>query len=244
VQKVLTGVLVLAAIAVFGAAGYLLVHKDKVTHAGDVLPLPTTSVSSSTSASPSSSAPAGPPPVVAFIGDDWTSGVGASSTSKRFTTRLCAALKLHEVNAGVPGSGYAKQGSSGASYATEVAAVVSARPAVVIVSGGRNDVSDDPTFLNTQVLRFLEKLHSRLAHAVLIVVSPMWGDSDPPAALHTLASAIQHDAASAGATYLSVGDPIHGHPSYMANAADPNDAGYAAIAAALAPKLAPLIPRG
>lgn len=241
-QKLVTTVLVLAAIAVFGTAGYLLVHHDKVQHAGEVLPLPSTSTTAP-STSASSSKPAGPPPVVAFIGDDWTTGAGASSTAKRFTTRLCTALGLHEVNAGVPGAGYAKQGPSGQSYASEVAAVVSARPDVVIVSGGRNDVGDDPAFVSTQALRLLEKLHSRLAQAVLIVISPMWGDSDAPAALHTIATAIQHDAVSAGATYVSVGDPIHGHSSYMATAADPNDAGYAAIAGALAPKLAPLIPR-
>jgi hypothetical protein len=47
-------------------------------------------------------------------------------------------------------------------------------------------------------------------------------------------------AAAVGATYLNVPDPIRGHPGEMANAANPDDAGYAAIAKALEPKLAPL----
>jgi lysophospholipase L1-like esterase len=45
-----------------------------------------------------------------------------------------------------------------------------------------------------------------------------------------------------GGTYLDIPDPIHGHPGFMADAADPNDRGYAAIAAALEPQLALLLP--
>ena len=37
--------------------------------------------------------------------------------------------------------------------------------------------------------------------------------------------------------YLAVPDPIHGHPQDMSDGADPDDAGYAAIAAALTPKI-------
>jgi lysophospholipase L1-like esterase len=57
-----------------------------------------------------------------------------------------------------------------------------------------------------------------------------------------LGSAVRQGVTAAGGTYLDLPDPIHGHPSYMADLADPNNQGYAAIAAALAPDLQPLLP--
>jgi lysophospholipase L1-like esterase len=58
----------------------------------------------------------------------------------------------------------------------------------------------------------------------------------------SLGAAIEDGVTAAGGTYLDLEDPIHGHPGFMADLADPNDDGYAAIAAALAPELEPLLP--
>ena len=99
--------LVLLALAVFAAAGYVVVHQTRVAagrpHArplpsaspraapGD----PTTSRHRGRPRRPDRNPSATPvPPVVAFLGDDWTSGAGASPTSKRFTTLVCAQLGL------------------------------------------------------------------------------------------------------------------------------------------------------
>jgi acyl-CoA thioesterase-1 len=255
-RRVASVALVLLALAVFAAAGYVVVHRTRVADAGVTPALPSAAQSVATAVTPSatlttSQAPGTPtpsgsestaaatPPVVAFLGDDWTSGAGASPTSKRFTTLVCAKLGLRELNFGLPGSGYAKQGPSGREYASQVANIVAARPAMVVISGGRNDAGDDPTFANGQASRLIAKLRSRLPHASVVIVAPMWGDSTEPHALRKLATNLKRAAAAVGATYLNIPDPIHGHPKQMANAADPNDAGHAAIARALEPKLAP-----
>jgi lysophospholipase L1-like esterase len=245
--------LVLLAIAVFAAAGYVVVHRTRVADAGvtPALPLLTTPVtpSATLTTSPAAGTPtpsgsvstaAPTPPVVAFLGDEWTSGAGASPTSKRFTTLVCAKLGLRELNFGLPGSGYAKQGPSGGDYASQLANIVAARPAMVVVSGGRNDVGEDPSFASAQAHRLIEKLRSRLPHATIVIVAPMWGDSTAPGALSKLATSLRQDAKAFGARYLDIRDPIHGHPSEMATAAHPDDAGYAAIARVLEPQLAPL----
>jgi lysophospholipase L1-like esterase len=261
VQRVARWALILLAVAVFGAAGYVVTHNDPVRDAGQTpgLPVisqsasspptsPSTSLSTSpltsmsTSASPTHQA-ADPKTVVAFLGDDWTSGVGASKNDKRFTTLLTTDLHVIERNFGVDGTGYAKSSASGGAYADRVAAVAAANPSVIIVSGGRNDTSDDGDTAAQQAKQLFTTLHAKLPNAVLIAIAPMWGDSDEPPELVALATAIRKGVTEAGGTYLEIADPIHNHANFMADDADPDDNGYAAIASALKPEIRPLLPR-
>jgi lysophospholipase L1-like esterase len=181
-------------------------------------------------------------PVIAFLGDDWTVGVGAGRRAERFSTLLCRQLPARERNFGVPGTGYAKTSDAGGAYQARVEAVVAAHPQVVVVSGGRNDRSDYPATAADAARRLFATLHTRLPDAVLVAVAPFWGDSDLPPEMVALGRAVEQGVTAAGGTYLDVPDPIHGHPTLMADDADPNAKGYAAIAAALEPQLAPLLP--
>jgi lysophospholipase L1-like esterase len=192
-----------------------------------------------TSAAPGGSART----VVAFLGDDWTAGIGASAEGKRFTTLVCRRLHVRERNFGADLTGYAKSSDAGGPYGSRIAGVVAAHPQVVVVSGGRNDRSDNVETFATQVHDLFARLHERLPDAVLLAVAPFWGDSDLPPELGPLAKAVEQAVRDAGGTYLDLPDPIHDHPEFMADAGDPNDRGYAAIAAALEPALRPLLPR-
>lgn len=252
-----TGNIALAVLAVveLAAAVYVVTHNDAPKHkvtrsaAAQQQPGPVTSTSSSSSASlgidatSASRGSAAGPVVVAFLGDDWTAGTGASHKRKRFTTLLASALGVDEQNFGVDGTGYAKPSDSDGAYRSRVAAVVAADPQVVVVSGGRNDQSDDAATAADEVHRLFATLHTKLPSAVLIAVAPFWGDSDLPPEMVALGDAVKQAVTDAGGTYLDLEDPIHGHPDFMADDADPNDQGYAAIAAALEPELAPLVPR-
>jgi lysophospholipase L1-like esterase len=245
VHRVWSAGLVLVAVVVFVLAGYVLVHDNGVHRAGRIPRQPAAdTVSAPAPSSAGSSAPSRPPPVVAFVGDDWTSGVGASSPAKRFTSLVSAALNLDEKNFGVAGSGYAKQGNSGGGdYASRVAAVVAAQPALVVVSGGRNDVTDNLGFAASRARRLFEQLRKRLPGAIVVVVSPFWGDSPATAPLKQVARVVRLAAKGAGASYLDVPDPILGHAKFMADAGHPNNRGYAAIAAALEKRLPKFVPR-
>jgi lysophospholipase L1-like esterase len=181
-------------------------------------------------------------PLIAFLGDDWTRGAGASAPDNRFTTRVCAALGARELNSGVDGTGYAKPGERGGPYATRVAKLVADHPDVVVVSGGRNDSNDNPATARDEINALFAKLHRKLPDAVLVAVAPFWGDSDLPDEMVQLGTAIEDGITAVGGTYLDIEDPIHDHPRFMADLADPNDAGYAAIAAALTPELEGLLP--
>jgi lysophospholipase L1-like esterase len=193
---------------------------------------------------PVSSRPAKKPKrlVVAFLGDDWTAGTGASGPKHRFTTLVSHDLHLVERNFGADGTGYAKATSSDGDYASRVAAVVAAHPDIVVVAGGRNDKSDSSATVASRARSLFSTLRAQLPHATLVALAPMWGDSDEPAVVGEIGNVVNDAVTAAGGKYLDLPDPIHGHPNFMASAADPDDAGYAAIAAALEPKLTPLLP--
>ncbi len=242
--------LVLVALVVFGAAGYVLLHDQPVKNAGQMPagppPSPSSSAlpgsSGSSGSSLSSSSVATSEPVVAFLGDDWTAGLGASTKHKRFTTLVAGALKLRERNFGADRSGYAATSSSGQDYEARVPEVVAAEPRYVVVGGGRNDVvQDDVGTAATNAATLFRALHRKLPDATLIALAPTWGDSDPPAALAELAGAIKQAVTDVGGTYLDLRDAVRGHPGWMADDADPNDAGHAALAKALEPRLRPLL---
>ena len=132
--------------------------------------------------------------------------------------------------------------SGGGDYASQIAAVVAAKPALVVVSGGRNDVTDDLAFAAARAQHLFQQLRPELPKATVVAVAPMWGDSPEPAALTKLAHTVRLAAKGAGASYLGLPDPILGHPGFMADAGHPDDRGYAAIATALRPRLAPFVP--
>ncbi|WP_375504114.1 SGNH/GDSL hydrolase family protein [uncultured Jatrophihabitans sp.] len=238
-QRLSSWLVVLLAVAVFAAAGYVITKKDPVPDAGTVLPVPAASAPLSSGAGGSTSSAAGK--VVAFLGDDWTSGVGASTKAKRFTSLLAGQLDFVEKNFGRDGSGYAKSGGADGAYDSRVDDVAAAKPDVVIVSGGRNDTADYLPTLRARIKALFADLHDRLPNATLIALAPMWGDSEPPADLEPVAAAVKQYVQAAGGTYLDLTDPVRGHPEFMDDDADPNNKGYAAIATALAPKIRSLL---
>lgn len=160
---------VVLAAAVFAAAGYLLEQHNSVPQAGQVLgysPPPSSppTVPASPTKTRSSSAAK---PVVAFLGDDYTAGTRASAPTKRFSTLLCTALQLSERNFGVPHTGYADT-RGGGDYRSRVARVIAAKPDAVVVSGGRNDVIDDPDTLAANARELFTELRRRLPRAKII----------------------------------------------------------------------------
>ncbi len=235
---------VVAAIIVLAAAAYVVHSRTKVPTAGQtpgVVPLSSPAPSVTPSASPSPSPSAQPQLVVAFIGDDYTTGVGASSPAKGFVPVLAGQLKIAPHAFGVPGGGYAKPSSDGQTYVDVLDAVAAIKPSIVVVTGGRNDQADDPATLTTAVATFFATLHSKLPSATVVAVTPFWGDSTAPSQITKLAGTVHDTVRSISGTYIDLLDPLLTHSTFMADSNDPNDAGYAAIATALAGRLQPLI---
>jgi len=256
VNRVWTALLIALTVAVFGGVVYLLGHDSKVPEAGQtpgyspttgaVITPPPTTPATSTDASTSgvaatTSSTSAPSTLIAFLGDDYTHGVGSSASSKTFPALIASNLKVKQEHFYVDNAGYAKSGSDGKSYADLVDAVIAAHPDIVVVSGGRNDRADDLGTFTSKAKSLFAALKAGLPDAKIVAVAPWWGDSTHPSVLDSIGSAIKDGVTAAGGTYLDIDDPLVGHSDWMANAADPNDKGYQAIAESLEPKLQPLL---
>jgi GDSL-like Lipase/Acylhydrolase family len=174
-------------------------------------------------------------PVVAFLGDDFTDGAGATSPATRWSSLVSEQFGWAEHNFGVAGTGYANGGSAGGTtYAARVAAVVATAPVIVIVSGGRFDIEskNGPTAIKAGVTATFKQLRAALPKAVIIAESPIWPLTKPPAALAVVAADVKAAVASVGGQYLDIGEPLFGLTADFGAHTLPNDLGYAALAKA------------
>jgi acyl-CoA thioesterase-1 len=248
--------LLLATVVVVGSVGYVLVHDDKVPHAGTTpgftapAPKPTGSTTSgsaaattSTSSSTSASKTSDPATAhITFLGDNWTTGLGVKHDAKKaFPGMLSTELKVKDSVVGEDGAGYAKHGSNGDAYGDLIDKVVASKPTIVVVSGGRNDVSDDVNTLNSAAKDLFAMLKSKLPNAQLVAVAPFWGDSDHPTDLSKVDDAVKAGVEAAGGKYLAIDDPLHNHSDWMADDANPGEKGNKAIAEALKAELKKLV---
>lgn len=177
-------------------------------------------------------------PTVAFIGDSYTAGAGTSTPSQRWTTRLSVGEGLKEVNLGQGGTGYlmtntTPEGQVRPNYRAMIARAVKAKPAVVVVSGGGNDMALDLNEVQAAVRDFYPALRKALPKATIIAVNPLWGATTPPAGLDALQQTVQDGVEGVDGTFLDIGQPLIKHPELViADKIHPNDAGAGVIAEA------------
>ena len=207
--------------------------------------LPMATQTTTPSPAPSASATASPtaragPQVVAFLGDSYAFGTGASTQSKRWADLVSLKQGWVEKNLSDNTTSYSTVGAPGStSYQAQLGAVVATGAQIVVVSGGRNDVGVAATQFSADVRATFAGIHAGLPRARIIVVSPTWGNDPAPARLTDLISIVKAEAERAGATYLDIGEPMFGQSSMVgADGWHPNDAGYAAIAVAVERALA------
>lgn len=246
VKRRVTAILsIIAAVIVLAGAAWVINKKNPVADAGKtpgatIIPTPTVA-SPSPTPSTSSSTPTASPVTVAFIGDEYTEGAGASSASKDFVSLLAGHLPITAHAFGVTGGGYAKPSVDGNTYSDLISAAVATKPQLIVVTGGRNDEADNPDSLASAVSSFFAQLHAAAPNAMVVAFTPFFGDSPSPDTIVKLAGKVHDGVKVIGGTFISLVDPLLGHSSYMATATDPNDTGYAAIAAAMEAQLKPVI---
>jgi lysophospholipase L1-like esterase len=222
---------------------YTLLHTPALPASAGLplAPQTTTQPSGAPSAGPATTATtAAGRPVVAFLGDSYAAGTGASAASKSWTDLVSADKGWVEKNLSDNATSYSTVGEPGGmSYRAQVGAVVATGAQIVVVSGGRNDWHVGATRFRADVRATLVAIHAGLPTAQIIVVSPTWGNASAPHAMVALIAVVKAEAQRAGATYLDIGEPMFGHSAMMApDGWHPDDAGHAAIAAAVEKALA------
>ncbi len=177
------------------------------------------------------SAPPGQP-VVAFYGDSYTLGTGASDPSERWSTRIADDRGWTEVNPSVNGLGFVNNRAGSADDL--IPRIIDADPDIVFVTMGLNDnfsMPDRASEIEAAITADIETLSTALPSARLIVVEPFWYTDERPDSVETIIEWVRAAAAEVGAEYIPGASRwIEGHPEWMAaDGLHPNDSGYAAM---------------
>jgi lysophospholipase L1-like esterase len=184
-----------------------------------------------------------PRPLVPFIGDSYTQGAGGEGV--RWTDLVGEVLGWDSANVGLGGTGYvATSGLTGCGREycgtyLEASREIVGSPRVIVVSGGRNDLGQDPAVVEAAASQLFADLQTRFPEAQIIVFAPLFDDDTAPQSLARITGAIRSAATANGVTFLDTGQIFAERPDLISDdGIHPNAAGYEALAAAAAPLLA------
>lgn len=179
------------------------------------------------------------PPVALFIGDSYTSGSGASSTAKRWTTLVAASQGWRESNLALGGTGYLTSASAAQcgkpscpDYRGVIAEAAQVDAAVVVVSGGASDRNQSIAAERDAISTFYRTVRESFPTAKVIAVGPIAPKARIGASVVQMDEDVRSAAAAIGALYVDMLDPVVLSAKMVASDhANANDAGHAAIAA-------------
>lgn len=170
-------------------------------------------------------------PLVAFYGDSYTLGTGASDLSLRWSTQISLDRGWREFNPSVNGLGFINNRRSFADDDLP-AQIIAQQPDIVIVTMGLNDnfsYSRASAEIEQQIDLDLDRLTTALPDARFVVVEPFWYTAERPASLDIIIGWVRDAAERYGADYIAgASEWIAGHDGLMAaDGLHPNDEGYA-----------------
>lgn len=119
---------------------------------------------------------------VAFLGDSYTFGVGATRRTDGYAYLVAKADNWSARVVGLPGSGYVRVATRDEkNIAAGLSAVIAAQPQVVVVECGHNDAMPhvDYTQTETAAIKDLSELRAALPNATIVVVGPIWLNGFP-----------------------------------------------------------------
>jgi len=170
------------------------------------------------------------------IGDSITGGHGLT-TAEAWPARVADEQGWSLTNLSCDGAGVAALGDAddcASAYATLVKRAEDLRPQVVIVQASSNDLGLDTAEVRSATDRVVDDVHRRLPHATLIGLSAIWDQDAPPAQLGRVSKAMRTALHREGGTYVDIGEPLRGHPTWMQpDDVHPTVRGQQAIAAAV-----------
>jgi lysophospholipase L1-like esterase len=170
-------------------------------------------------------------PVVAFYGDSYTLGTGASDASLRWSTRISESRGWVEVNLSVNGLGFIhnRQLFGDGDLPSKV---IAADPDIVFVTMGLNDnfsYAFAADAIEAQIDTDFQRLTEALPEARFIVVEPFWYTAERPPSVEVIVGWVRDAAERYGTDYIpGASSWIQGRPAEMASdGLHPNDQGYA-----------------
>lgn len=200
---------------------------------------------------PDTAATPGAGPLVAFYGDSYTLGTGASDPSLRWSTLIGDERGWNEFNPSVNGLGFVNHRSDFGENDLP-ALVIAQRPDIVFVTMGLNDNFSFPgrtDLIRETITADLTRLRDALPSARIIVVEPFWYTDERPESVATIIGWVEDAAASIDADWIPGASRwLDGHyagadESWMAaDGIHPSDIGYRHLAEQMDAALARLDP--
>jgi lysophospholipase L1-like esterase len=171
-------------------------------------------------------------PRVAFYGDSYTLGTGASDPIKRWSTVVSDQRNWNEFNPSVNGLGFVNNRWPGIDLPGQV---IANDPDIVFITMGLNDnfsYPDGPARIKEQITTDFTRLKTALPDARFIVVEPFWYTDTRPESVGVINGWVKDAAAAIDADYIAGASYwIDGTVSLMAaDGLHPNDDGYALMA--------------
>jgi lysophospholipase L1-like esterase len=181
-------------------------------------------------------------PLVAFYGDSYTLGTGASDLANRWSTIICAERGWREFNPSVNGLGFVNNRRQDVDLPQQI---IAQDPDIVFITMGLNDNFSYATRageIQAAIDADLRELKDALPDARFIVVEPFWYTDVRPSSVEVIAGWVHDASAAIGADWIpDASHWIEGHPEWMASdGLHPNDDGYAEMARRMDAALADL----
>jgi lysophospholipase L1-like esterase len=182
-------------------------------------------------------------PVVTFIGDSWTEGIGATSL-RGYAVRTAEQLGWGFHGLGVGGSGYVQPGR-GSIFDERIERAVSTDPDVIVVQGSLNERRTPADELAPAALRTLAHLRAAVGpDTVVLVLGASYTPGTERAVIDAINEAVVAAAERAGFRFVDPAVENWTDPTAADIWSDPNhpnDAGHQLIADRLAPVLRSLV---
>jgi lysophospholipase L1-like esterase len=178
---------------------------------------------------------------VAFLGDSYTHGTGATDAAHRWSSLVSVGMGWTENNFGLGGTGFVTSSAMNGcgreycpTYEEQAAEGIAAE--TVVVAGGQNDLDEwaaDSAAVTNAISRTYTHLRSTNPDSVIIAVGPSAIGSVSPA-VAGMDAAVQTAAAAVGAQYISLINPdVLNVDMATADGGHVDDVGHQAIATAV-----------
>lgn len=175
-----------------------------------------------------------PRPYVAFIGDSYTVGTGATSAGASYADVVAREMKWTAYRIGDVGSGYVLPGKNGQTERDLIASADLRRSSAVILATGYNDGNPDRVDYRGLVMSAISDVRAKNPTAQIVLVGP-WAPkgsyTSSPAEVSRILSEV---AASEGAVFISPESWLTDPSLIASDGIHPNDAGHQAIGVAMA----------
>jgi len=179
-------------------------------------------------------------PLVAFLGDSWTAGVGATDR-RGYVVRTAERLGWGYANLGVGGSGYSVPGPHHSLFAQRIPQLVALHPDVVVVQGSLNERHSTPGRLGPAAQATLAQLTAALPPGTpVLVVGACYNPGTADPTIDWINREVSRAATEAGLPFVDPAaagwlDPHD--PGLWSDTIHPDDRGHQLFADALAPLL-------